>query len=85
MAQDKIVVFNVLFPIYKALINEKSSKYKMRFLKIFDRKLFCHLLDRSFEVLTEFLTSDQSVRSVRVTLVAIKVLEPVYPEETLMQ
>ena len=84
MAQDTIEVLKVLFP-KKAMINGKSSEYKKRFSKIFEEELFCRPLDRNFAVLTEIFTSDQSVRSVRVTQVAIKVLEAVYPEKTLMQ
>ena len=41
-------------------------------------------LDRNFAVLTEISTSDQSVRSVRLTQVARKILEAVYPEKTFM-
>ena len=58
MVQDTIEVLKVLFP-KKALINGKSSEHKKRFWKIFEEKLFCHPL----AVLTEILTSDQSVRS----------------------
>ena len=63
MVQDTIEVLKVLFP-KKALTNGKSSERKKRFwFKIFEEKLFCHPLDRNFAVLTEILTSDQSVRS----------------------
>ena len=43
------------------------------------------LTRRNFVVLTVMSTSNQSVRSVRVIQVAIKVLEAVYPEKTLLQ
>ena len=48
---------------------------KKTFWKIFEKKLFCRPLDQNWAVLTEFLTSDLSVRSVRVTQVANKVLD----------
>ena len=52
---------------------------------IFEEKLFCPLLDRNYAVFNEFLTSDQSVQSVRVTQVIINVLEAVYAEKTFME
>ena len=64
MAQDTIEVLKVLFP-KKALINEKSSEYEKRLRKTFEEdQLFFRPLDRNFAVLTEILTTDQSVRSV---------------------
>ena len=84
MAQDTIEVLKVLVS-KKGSINGKSSQYKKRFWKIFEKELSCRRLDRSFAVLTELLTSDQLVKSVRVMQVTIKVVEAVYPEKTLMQ
>ena len=75
MAQDTIEVLKVLLT-KKALI--KRSR------KSFEEELFCRPLDQNFAVLTVILTTDQPVRSVRVTQVAIKVLQPVYPEKTLI-
>ena len=84
MAEDTIEVLKVLFS-KKALINGKSSEYKKRFWKIYEEELFCHPLDRNFAFFTKNLTSNQSVRSVRVTQVTINTVEAVYPEKTLMQ
>ena len=82
MAQDTIGLLKVLLQ-KKAVINTKSSEYKKRFSKIFEEEIFCLPLDRNFTVLTEMFTIFQSVRSVRVTQVAINVLEAVYPEKKL--
>ena len=57
------------------LIKKKIIRIEEEILKIVEKKLFWRLLDWNFAVLTEFVTIDQSVRSVRVTQVAIKVLE----------
>ena len=61
MAQDTIEVPKVLLS-KKALINGKSSEYKMRFWKIFKEELsvFLPSLDRNFVVLTELFTSDHT-------------------------
>ena len=65
IAQDTIEVLEVLFQKKNFDINRKSSEFR----NIFDEELFCYPLDRNFPVLTEILTSDQPVRSVRVTQV----------------
>ena len=72
MAEDTIEVLKVLFS-KKALINGKSSEYKKRFWKIYEEEIFCRPLDRNFAFFTESLTSNQSVRSVRVTQVTINI------------
>ena len=68
MAQDNIEVLKVLFP-KKALINGKSLECKKRFWNIFEEDFFWLPLDRNIAVLTKILTSDRSVRSVRISRV----------------
>ena len=67
------VTTNITTLLAWALMNGKLSEYEKRFWNIFEEKLFCRLLDRNFTVLIEFLASDQSMMSVWVTQVTIKV------------
>ena len=60
MALETIEVLKVkILFLKKALINVKLSECKKKFLKIFEKELFCRPLDRNFVVLTEIFTSDQ--------------------------
>ena len=79
MAQNMIEVLKVLFP-KNALINRKSSEHNKIFSKIFEEEPSCRPHDQNFAFLAEILTSDQSVRSMRVTRVAIKVLKDIFED-----
>ena len=59
--------------------------FKRDFGRFFRRGFSAVPLTEIFAVFTESLTTDQSVKSIRVTQIAIKVLEAVYPEKPLMQ
>ena len=77
------IFFLQIFNKISAVNDDLDEPHKGK-LSEYKKSSFSAAPYRNFAVLTEILTSDQSVRSVKATQVAIKVLEAVYLEKTLM-